>query len=115
MTEEHSNWTFLSNYAHVLLCIAENPESRLRDISTRVGITERSVQRIINHLKEAGILVAVREGRRNHYLINVDHQLRHPIESHRSIAALLAALTGAAKVDFIRRQYVENNASKAAN
>ena len=44
------DWTFLSNYAHVLVCLAENPEARLRDVAERVGITERSAQRLITHL-----------------------------------------------------------------
>ena len=50
------DWTFLSNYAHVLVCLAENPEARLRDVAERVGITERSAQRLITHLVEASIL-----------------------------------------------------------
>ena len=53
------DWTFLSNYAHVLVCLAENPEARLRDVAERVGITERSAQRLITHLDEAGILTRV--------------------------------------------------------
>ena len=108
MTEEVTHWTFLSNHAHVLVCIAEDPEMRLRDIAARVGITERSSQRIINHLKDAGILVSNRNGRRNQYLIDVDQQLRHPIEAHCSVATLLSGILDSGKVSRIRKNYIAN-------
>ena len=57
------DWTFLSNHGHVLLCIAQEPEIRLRDVAERVGITERAVQRIVADLEEAGYLSRAREGR----------------------------------------------------
>jgi predicted transcriptional regulator len=108
MTQENPNWTFLSNYAHVLVCVAENPEIRLREIATLVNITERSTQRIINHLKEAGILYSIKNGRRNHYLIDLDQQLRHPIEEHCDVATLLAAIIGKSKISKVRKQYAES-------
>jgi len=40
-------WTFLTNHAHVLVCIAEEPDIRGRDVALRVGITERAAQSII--------------------------------------------------------------------
>ena len=82
-------WTFLSNYAHVLICLAEDPSTRMRDVAERVGITERAAQRIIGHLEQAGAVRKERDGRRNHYWINVDQPLRHPVESHRTIGNLL--------------------------
>lgn len=84
-----SDWTFLSNYAHVLVCLAENPEARLREVADRVGITERSAQRLIGHLDEAGILTRVKHGRRNSYLIDTTVHLRHPIEQHCTVGELL--------------------------
>jgi len=106
MQDAQHHWTFLSNHAHVLVCIAKDPETRLRDIATQVGITERSAQRILNHLRDAGILFAVRSGRRNHYLIDVDQQLRHPIEAHCNVATLLAGILGPKKVSAIRKQFL---------
>ena len=84
-----SDWTFLSNYAHVLVCLAENPEARLREVADRVGITERSAQRLISHLDDAGILTRVKHGRRNSYLIDTSIHLRHPIEEHCTVGELL--------------------------
>lgn len=84
-----TDWTFFSNYAHVLVCLAENPEARLREVAERVGITERSTQRLISHLDEAGILSRVRHGRRNSYLVNTGAPLRHPLESHCTVGELL--------------------------
>jgi hypothetical protein len=82
-------WTFLSNHSHVLICIAHDPEVLLRDVAVRVGITERAVQRIVVELEEGGYLTRVRSGRRNHYVINPEVPLRHPIEQHRTIGRLL--------------------------
>lgn len=83
-------WTFLTNHAHVLLCIAAEPDVLLRDVAERVGITERAVQRIVAELGEAGYLVRHRTGRRNHYTIKGDLPLRHPVERHQRVSALLA-------------------------
>jgi DNA-binding MarR family transcriptional regulator len=82
-------WTFLSNHAHVLLCIAREPEVRLREVAHRVGITERAVQRIVADLEEGGYLSRSREGRRNRYEVHLDRPLRHAVESHRDVEVLL--------------------------
>lgn len=93
-TPPTTRWTFLSNHAHVLICLAQDPETRLRDVATRVGITERAVQKIVMELEEAGVVTRQKEGRRNHYTLHTDRPLRHPIESHRSIRHLLDAVLG---------------------
>lgn len=85
-------WTFLSNHAHVLLCLARDPDMRLRDVAVAVGITERGTHRIVNELEEAGVISRVREGRRNHYEIDPDVPLRHALESERTVGSLLASL-----------------------
>ena len=83
------HWTFLSNHGHVLVCLAMDPETRLRDVATSVGITERAVQKIVDDLEEAGIVTRERSGRRNRYRLNISVPLRHPLEAHRSVGALL--------------------------
>ena len=96
MTAAHNfdrPWTFLSNYAHVLVCLAEDPTARMRDVAEQVGITERATMRIVNHLEEAEILSRHREGRRNRYEINMDKPLRHPLESHDTVGSLLNLLS----------------------
>ena len=92
MSEAPHNWTFLSNYAHVLICLADNPDARLRDVADRVGITERTAFRLIGELEEAGILERAKEGRRNHYIINTEAHLRHAIEEHCTVGELLATI-----------------------
>ena len=85
-------WTFLTNYGHVLLCIAADPDTRLRDVAERVGITERSTQRIVADLIEEGYLKHVKVGRRNRYQIRLDLPLRHPIERENEVGVLLKLL-----------------------
>jgi hypothetical protein len=89
-TTRDSDWTFFTNHAHVLLCIAQDPAARMRDISERVGITERAVQRIVAELEADGYLQKVRDGRRNRYAVELRLPLRHPIEGHQTVSALIA-------------------------
>jgi hypothetical protein len=84
------SWTFLSNHAHVLLCVAAEPQARLRDVAARVGLTERAVQRIVSELERGGALTRVRDGRRNSYIVHPDCKLRHPIEEHQTVGKLLS-------------------------
>lgn len=88
-------WTFFSNHAHVLFCLAAEDGLALRDVAARVGITERAVQRIVAELERAGVLERVRDGRRNRYRIDRAVHLRHPVEAHRTVGELLALVHGA--------------------
>ena len=90
-----ANWTFLSNHCHVLICIARQPEIRMREIALCVGITERAVQRIVADLVEGRYLMKARDGRRNRYDVQPALPLRHPIEAHCQVQALLALLNSA--------------------
>jgi len=73
----------------VLFCLHRDPDIRLKEVATQVGITERAVQKIVAELEEAKIVKRKRVGRRNHYEIRKRSKLRHPIESHRTVADLL--------------------------
>ena len=86
------SWTLFTNHAHVLVCIAQDPDLRLRDVADQVGITERAAQRIVAELEEAGFLTHERIGRRNHYEVMLETPLRHPIEAHVSIGEVLETL-----------------------
>lgn len=86
------HWTFLSNHTHVLLCLAKTPNLTIRLIAAQVGITERSVQKIIVDLEEAGVLVRERVGRNNHNQVDLSKPLRHPLESHCTLSELMEAL-----------------------
>ena len=89
---ENENWTFFSNNAHVLICMTHTPQPTTREIAAEVGITERAVQRIVRRLVEAGVLKIGKAGRRNRYELNLDLQLRHPLESHRTIGEFIALI-----------------------
>jgi len=87
-----ASWTFLSNFAHVLICIAQEPTIRLREIAVKVGITERAVQKIVLELEAAGAIERHREGRRNNYSINYSLPLRHKLECHKTIGDILTLI-----------------------
>ncbi len=84
-----ASWTFLTNHAHVLICLSENHEMRLRDVASSVGITERAVQKIVAELEGGGLLERERQGRRNVYRIHAKKPLRHPVESHCTVHGLV--------------------------
>ncbi|MGD2129749.1 MAG: winged helix-turn-helix domain-containing protein [Lysobacterales bacterium] len=88
-----SDWTFFSNYGHVLVCLSKNREARLRDVASDVGITERAVQKIVRDLQDAGYVTVTKQGRCNRYSINRRKSLRHGLESHCSVGRLLGLLT----------------------
>lgn len=91
-TDQRKTWTFLTNHAQVLLCLAETPDIRLRDVAERVGITERATQRIVAELIEGGYVTAERVGRRNRYTVDRRHAMRHSAQLGYEIGALLDAL-----------------------
>jgi hypothetical protein len=92
-------WTFLTNHAQALVCIAHDPGIRLRDIGERVGITERAAHRIVVELADAGYITRQRNGRRNHYTINAHFPLPDPIAREQNVGELLAILTGPPAVE----------------
>jgi hypothetical protein len=92
--ESEPSWTFLTNHAHVLICLSADPDLRLRDVADRVGITERATQRILHDLVEAGYVERARSGRRNSYRLALQRPMRHPVEAERPVGALVAAFVG---------------------
>jgi predicted transcriptional regulator of viral defense system len=82
-------WTFLSNHAHVLVCLARDRGLRLRDIAQLVGITERSASKIVSDLEAAGYLDRIKVGRRNTYVLHTERPLRHPLEASVHVKHLL--------------------------
>ena len=86
------SWSFLTNHAQVLLCIADDPGIRLREIGEAVGITERAAHRIVSELADAGYISRKRNGRRNHYAIRSHLPLPDPLAREQKIGNLLALL-----------------------
>jgi hypothetical protein len=90
-----ATWSFLTNHARVLLCIARDPESRLRDIAASLGITERSAHGIVTDLAEAGYVIKQKNGRRNRYQVQAHLPMPGPGTHGTAIGEVLALLAGA--------------------
>jgi hypothetical protein len=88
------SWSFLTNHARVLLCIAGDPGVRLRDLSAGLGITERSAHAIVTDLAAAGYLVKQKHGRRNRYQIQAHLPLPESASHELAIGDVLAILIG---------------------
>jgi len=87
-------WSFLTNHARALLCIAHDPGVRVRDLAVMVGVTERSAHAIVTDLVDAGYVVKEKAGRRNRYHIQEHLPLRDPITEGRTIGEVLELLVG---------------------
>lgn len=87
-----ASWTFLTNHAHVLVCIARDPGVRVREIAQRVEVTERAAQRIVSELVDEGYVERRREGRRNSYSVKARRPMRHPMDSDLAIGEILTVL-----------------------
>ena len=92
MSSENTKWRYLSNHTQVLLCIARDPNVRIRDIALMVGITERAAQRIVADLTAAGVVEHEKIGRRNRYRLNLEAKMRHDAQSDVEIKELLNLL-----------------------
>ena len=85
-------WTFVTNHGFVLSHIARHPESTTREIAQSIGITERTVHKIIAELEVDRYIVRMKTGRQNRYLVNPNLSLRHPSYGEVSIGQLLEVL-----------------------
>ncbi len=84
-----SEWTFFSNYAHVLFILSTQENITIRELSSKVGITERFAHKILVDLQENGYISIQKNGRNNQYKINSTKKLRHPIEGHLKVGQLI--------------------------
>ena len=101
------SWSFLTNHARVLLCIASDPGVRLRDIAASLGITERSVYGIVTDLTAAGYVVKRKDGRRNRYQIQAHLPLPEPASHQPAIGEILDLLVG----DGVKQQFTGNQSA----
>lgn len=83
---------FLTNHGMALLCIAEDPSIRMREIAADVQITERAAQRIVADLVEAGYLDRKRVGRRNQYTVRDGLPISLPAKRDVDLSSLLNVL-----------------------
>lgn len=96
-------WSFLTNHGRVLLCLARDPEARLRDIASELAITERTAFGIVNDLTEAGYVLKDKDGRRNRYRIQEHLPLREAVTRERTIGEVLHLLVEARPAPRSRR------------
>jgi IclR helix-turn-helix domain len=89
-----ASWSFLTNHARVLLCVAHDPRTRLRDLAAMVGVTERSAHDIVSDLVAAGYVVRDKDSRGNEYRIERHLPLRDPISRERTVGEVLNLLVG---------------------
>jgi MarR family protein len=89
---DDSRWTFLTNHLQVLVCLARDPELRIRDIADLVGITERAAVQILSQLEASGYVTKTRVGRRNHYTVHGELPLRHPLQEGHQVGELLRVI-----------------------
>jgi DNA-binding MarR family transcriptional regulator len=94
MLQKVASWSFLTNHARVLLCVAHDPGVRLRDIAASLDITERGAFGILTDLAEAGYVVKEKNGRRNRYHVQAHLPLPEPVGRERTVGEVLAILTG---------------------
>jgi hypothetical protein len=86
------SWSFLTNHAQVLICLAEDSDIRLREVGAAVGITERAAHRIVGDLIAAGYVSRERNGRRNRYAVRRDLPLPDPLARGQKVGDLLEIL-----------------------
>jgi DNA-binding transcriptional ArsR family regulator len=94
-----AEWSFLTNHARVLVCIAHDPGLRLRDVAEALGLTERTVFGIVTDLTDAGYLVKEKDGRRNRYRVQHHLPLRQPVGRQATIGELLDLLVASSRRD----------------
>ncbi len=87
-------WTFVSNHGHVLVCLAKDPDARMRDIAEAVGITERAVQQIVSDLVTEQYVLKEKAGRRNSYRVVRSAHFRHPLEADVSLGSFVDLVLG---------------------
>jgi DNA-binding MarR family transcriptional regulator len=83
------SWSFLTNHALVLICLADDPVARMRDVAVRIGVTERAVQRIVHELAEGGYLTVTRSGRRNRYSVHRGRPLGQTLQAQCTAGQLI--------------------------
>jgi DNA-binding MarR family transcriptional regulator len=102
-SSQNRSWTFVTNHAAVLLCLASDAHIRTRDIANRVGITERATQRIVADLVEEGYVTRRRIGRRNVYEVEPARLMRHRLARHRQVGAFIELMLDGLDLDAIDR------------
>src|SRR4051812_11115654 len=99
-----SEWALLTNHGRALVCLAQDPDIRLRDLADRLDVTERAAQRIVTELCEDGLVTKQRRGRRNTYLLVADRAIAEPGMPARTVGELTAFAAGSGNGRVERRR-----------
>ena len=91
-----TKWTFLTNHGAVLAIMAQASDVTAREMAFQLGITERSVHRIISELESGGYVIRERAGRGNRYTINHHLPLRRAHQRDIAVGELLNVLVSGA-------------------
>ena len=86
-------WTFITNHGAVLGIIGERSKITVREISSYLGITERTVHNILSDLVEAGYITKTKVGRRNQFVVHPDLPMRRAEQRQVEVGALLHVLS----------------------
>jgi len=90
--KKDSQWTIFTNHGRVLILLSLTPDITIRELSSVTGITERAIQRILADLQETSYITVVKQGRNNSYILNLNQNFRHPVESHVKIKSMISAI-----------------------
>ena len=94
-----TRWTFLTGHGHALIVIMRDPNVRLREIASELGVTERTAQTVVNDLVEAAYVARTRVGNRSRYEVRTNRPFRHPVERDHAVGELLEVLARDAEGD----------------
>jgi biotin operon repressor len=92
-----SEWYHCSSHGTVVMHIAANPHTTIKEIADALRVTERSVWGTIGTLRRSGQIRVVRIGRNHHYHVNMDAPFLHPTITGVTLGNLLRGLTSALK------------------
>ena len=87
-----TDWSLITKHGQALSYIAHHPRSTAREIAMALGTTERTAQKIIGDISDAGYITRRKQGRRNVYRVNPELTLSHPSHGEFAIGDLLQVL-----------------------
>lgn len=91
-SDAKQSWTYLTNYSHVVVCLLIDPQIRVKDVASKVGISERAAHHILSDLEHSNVVIKLRKGRRNLYKVHTASHLRHPLENKCTLRAMFTPI-----------------------
>ena len=85
-------WNFITNHGLVLLYASRNPQCTMREMAVALGVTERSIHRVLKDLETEGYVTWQTTGKGNIYKINHARELKHELTKDSLVRDLLSLL-----------------------